>query len=64
VETGEFLTVPDVASRLKVSKETVREWLRTEQLTGYNLGGRAGWRVSPAEVERLLSARIGKRRRD
>jgi excisionase family DNA binding protein len=64
VETGEFLTVPDVASRLKVSKETVREWLRTEQLTGYNLGGRAGWRVSAAEVERLLSARIGKRRRD
>jgi excisionase family DNA binding protein len=64
VESGEFLTVPDVASRLKVSRETVREWLRTDQLTGYNLGGRAGWRVSAVEVDRLLSARLGKRRRD
>ena len=57
METGDFLTVPDVASRLKVSRETVREWLRTEQLTGYNLGGRAGWRISAVEVDRLLSSR-------
>ncbi len=64
MDTGEFLTVPDVASRLKVSRETVREWLRTEQLTGYNLRGRAGWRISTTEVDRLLTARAGKRRRD
>jgi excisionase family DNA binding protein len=64
VETGDFLTVPDVALRLKVSRETVREWLRTEQLTGYNLGGRAGWRVSAREVDRLLSSRLGKWSRD
>ena len=64
METGEFLTVPDVASRLKVSRETVREWLRTEQLAGYNLRGRAGWRISTAEVDRLLNARAGKRRQD
>lgn len=64
VERAEYLTVPDVAAQLKVSRETVREWLRTEQLTGYNLGGRAGWRVAAGEVDRLLAARLGKRQRD
>lgn len=60
MEQGELLTVPDVALRLKVSCETVRAWLRSEQLTGYNLRGRAGWRISAAEVDRLLTARAGK----
>jgi excisionase family DNA binding protein len=64
METGDFLTVPDVAARLKVSRETVREWLRTEQLAGYNLRGRAGWRISTSEVDRLLNTRAGKRHRD
>lgn len=59
-----YLTVPDVATRLKVSRETVREWLRTEQLAGYNLRGRAGWRISESELERLLAARSSGRRRD
>lgn len=59
-----LLTVSDVAARLKVSQETVREWLRTDQLAGYNLGGQAGWRVPVEEVERLLSSRRGKRTRN
>lgn len=58
-----LLTVPDVSSWLQVSQETVREWLRSEQLKGYNLGGQAGWRVPASEVERLLLARFGKRGR-
>lgn len=58
-----LLTVADVALRLKVSQETVREWLRTDQLTGYNLGGQAGWRIPVAEIDRLLLSRLGKRTR-
>jgi excisionase family DNA binding protein len=63
VQDNDLLTVADVAARLKVSQETVRQWLRTEQLSGYNLGGQAGWRIRGSEVERLLAARVGKRPR-
>jgi excisionase family DNA binding protein len=63
VQENDLLTVADVAARLKVSQETVRQWLRTEQLRGYNLGGQAGWRIRGSEVERLLADRVGKRPR-
>jgi excisionase family DNA binding protein len=58
-----LLTVTDVAERLKVSPETVREWLRTGALDGYNLGGQAGWRITEEAIERLLETRAGKRTR-
>ena len=58
-----LLTVSDVAERLKVSPETVREWLRTGALDGYNLGGQAGWRITEAAIDRLLETRAGKRLR-
>jgi excisionase family DNA binding protein len=61
METDEYLTVADVATRLKVSQETVREWLRTDVLHGYNLGGRAGWRIPNTDIARLLESRSGKR---
>jgi excisionase family DNA binding protein len=62
VSTDDLLTVEDVAHRLRVSDETVRQWLRTEQLSGYNFGGRTGWRIPASEVERLLASKAGKRR--
>lgn len=49
--------VPDVAQALGVHPETVRQWLRTRELRGYKLGGRAGWRVQAAELERFKAAR-------
>lgn len=58
---NELLTVPDVASRLKVSEETVRGWLRRNELHGYNFGGRTGWRIPESEIERLLNLKAGKR---
>lgn len=61
METDEYLTVADVAMRLKVTQETVREWLRTDVLHGYNLGGRAGWRIPVSDLARLLESRTGKR---
>ena len=60
METDEYLTVADVATRLKISQETVRAWLRTDVLHGYNLGGRAGWRVPVSDVARLLESRTVK----
>jgi excisionase family DNA binding protein len=61
VVEGQLLTVPDVAARLRVSEETVRSWLRSEQIRGYNLGGRSGWRVPASEVDRFLAERARKR---
>jgi len=52
----EFLTVPDVARRLQVSEETIRRWLRDGKLEGVMLGRRAGWRIRPESVERMLDA--------
>ena len=63
MQSDDLLTVSDVAARLKVSEETVRQWLRTDRMDGYNLGGQAGWRVAWSEVERLLAAHAGKRKK-
>ncbi|HLJ68801.1 MAG TPA: helix-turn-helix domain-containing protein [Chloroflexota bacterium] len=63
MDTEGLLTVADVAARLKVSPETVREWLRNDRLDGYNLGGQAGWRIPEAAVERLLHESARKRTR-
>lgn len=56
-----LLTVPDVAAMLKVTEETVRAWLRKDEVSGYNFGGRTGWRIPPSELDRLLQANAGKR---
>lgn len=61
VEEQTLLTVADVAVRLKVTQETVREWLRTDQLHGFNLRGQAGWRIPASEVQRMLVDHFGKR---
>ena len=61
VTEDELLTVPQIALRLKVTEETVREWLRKNEIHGYNFGGRTGWRIPASEVVALLSARSGKR---
>jgi excisionase family DNA binding protein len=51
----EYLTVPEVATRLKVKPETVRVWLRQGKLRGARLGGKkAGYRIPRTEVEHLL----------
>jgi excisionase family DNA binding protein len=52
----ELLTVPEVATLLKLNEQTVRRWLRSGRLNGISLGSRqAGWRVRRSEVERLLT---------
>ena len=51
-----FLTVPEVAERLRMNPETIRVWLREGRLRGVRPGGkRAGWRIPESEVRRILS---------
>ena len=55
--TEELLTVAEVAKRMKVHPETVREWLRTGRMRGYRPGGsKLGWRIRVSEIERFLAA--------
>jgi excisionase family DNA binding protein len=55
--TEQLLTVQDVASRLRITPETVRRWLRTGKLRGALLGGdKMGYRIAEGEVLRLLDS--------
>jgi excisionase family DNA binding protein len=55
----ETLTAAEVADRLRVTPWTVREWLRSRRLHGYQLGGRAGWRVRESDLAQFIAAREG-----
>ena len=56
VAMEEFLTVPEVAARLRVSTETVRRWLRAGKLKGVQIGGtRVGYRVRDSDVEKMIA---------
>jgi excisionase family DNA binding protein len=48
-----MLTVIEVASRLRVSPESVRRWVRQGRLHGVKVGRQL--RISPEEVNRILS---------
>ena len=52
-----MLTVSQIAKRLNVDPQTVRRWLRDEQLIGIPFGGKTGWRVSELELQAFLDRR-------
>ena len=54
----EFLTVNEVARRLKVSTFTVRRWLNDGQLRGVQFGGR--WRITEEELARFIDEQAKK----
>lgn len=63
-ESGRLLTVPEVAERLRVDPETVRRWLRSGRLAGYQPGGeKAGWRVTESALQAYVEERYGKQGR-
>ena len=46
-----YLTVQEVAARLRTSEVTVQRWLRSGRLRGTRLGGtRMGWRVAEDDL--------------
>ncbi len=55
MEGEQMYTVAEVAERLRLHQQTIREWLRDEKIKGVRLGGtKAGWRIPASEIERLL----------
>ena len=56
----EWLTVEEVAEKLKVNEETVRRWIRANKLQVLDLGGqRAGYRIRRRDAEEFLRQRFG-----
>ena len=56
---ADWLTVEEVAERLRVSPRTVRGWLQEGRLKGRNLGGRAGWRIREEDVDAFMESQEG-----
>jgi excisionase family DNA binding protein len=54
----QWLTVEQIAEQLQVSDQTVRRWLRSKALAGLNLGGKAGYRVRPSDLEQFIAERF------
>ena len=50
----EFLTVAEVAERLKLNQQTVRNWIDAGSLPAYRVGRRV--RVSRADFDQLVDA--------
>ena len=63
VRRTNWLTVRDVAQLLHVKEDTVRRWIRQERLTATFFGGRTGYRIRRADLQKFLrdSARPGQR---
>jgi excisionase family DNA binding protein len=57
VPDEKMLTTKQVAEKLQVQIITVQRWLAAGKLQGTKLPGKAGWRVSESEVDRLLNTR-------
>ena len=55
MERNEWLTVDEVARRLKVHPESVRRWLKAGRLRGHLISRRAGWRIRAGEVDRFVT---------
>lgn len=52
-----WLTTQDIVEMLSVHPDTVRRWLRSGELKGYDLGGKAGWRVKPSDLEAFIEGK-------
>jgi excisionase family DNA binding protein len=51
----EFLTVEEVASRLKVKEKTVRDWIGRGQLEAYKIG--KVWRIRRDHFDQAMETR-------
>ncbi len=52
----EFLTVKEIAERLKVKEFTVLDWIRKGDLPAYRVGGRS-YRIKKQDFEEWLKKR-------
>jgi len=52
-----WLTVVDVVEILHVHRQTVRRWIRSGELKGYDLAGRSGYRIRATDLEEFMENR-------
>jgi excisionase family DNA binding protein len=58
-EPDRYMTVPEVAERLRLNPETIRRMLRDGRMRGFRLGAdSAGWRVSERDLAAFIRSRI------
>jgi excisionase family DNA binding protein len=59
VPDADVLDPPDVASLLKCSPDTVRDWIRSGQLRASNVasGNRPRWKIQRSDLETFLQTR-------
>ena len=56
----EWLTVEETAQRLRVTDETVRRWIRRNELHALNVGGkRPDYRIRRDALDAFISGRYG-----
>jgi excisionase family DNA binding protein len=53
----EWLTVAEIVAMLKVHEQTVRRWIREDELPAIELGRRSGYRIRRRDFERFLEGR-------
>lgn len=51
----DFLTVEEIAQKLRVKVYTVREWIRRKELPAYKVG--RDWRIAKEDYEKFLTER-------
>ncbi len=51
-----WLTVSDIANQLQVDEQTVRRWIRAGRLVARNLGGKAGYRIHPNDLNAYINS--------
>lgn len=52
-----IFTVEEIARLLSVHADTVRGWIRNGELAAFDLGGRAGYRITQAALDEFIKNR-------
>lgn len=56
----EWMTVQDIVTELKVHEETVRRWIRGEELPAILLGSsKGGYRVRRSDFDQFIADKFG-----
>ena len=59
-DRDEWLTVREITEDLKVHEESVRRWIRSEELPAILLGSsKGGYRVRRSDYERFIEEKFG-----
>ena len=55
--SDELLTVQEVSARLGVGEQAVRNWIARGEISAIKLGGPAGYRITPDDLDAFLMRR-------